>query len=115
MYKCVAASLLLLLFLSSNIWSLELCTTLSNGPDCCRDGFCPHHGHIESAQDPDGKDCVCKISSNDHELLILSVSGPAIIATKPTRPAMQISRLVAFAAFSLASFDQSTLTPPPKA
>jgi len=116
MQKFVAASLLLLLLFSSNIWSLELCrAALSKVADCCRDGFCPHHNHIESAQDTNGNDCVCKISPNDHALLILSLSGPAIISQSLASPMIRIMRFAELVTFSAASYDQPTLTPPPKA
>jgi hypothetical protein len=116
MRRFLASSLLLLLLLSSNVWSLELCRdVLSKVSDCCRDGFCPHHNHIESPQDSDGQECVCKLSPNNHELLVLSVSGPAIISANSSSPLMEMSRLVEFDPFRKASFDQTTLTPPPKA
>jgi hypothetical protein len=105
MRRLLACLLLLLLLLSSNVWSLEL----------CRDGFCPHHNHIESPQDSDGQECICKLSPNNHELLVLSVSGPAIMAAKSSSPLMEISRLDEFASFRKVSFDRLTLTPPPKA
>jgi hypothetical protein len=116
MRKVVAAALLLLSFLSSNVWSLELCRdTLPDVPDCCRNGFCPHHHQIEAAADSDAKDCVCKLSPNNHVLLILSVIGPAILSADDNGPMMPTSRLVDFPTFRVTSFDHSTLTPPPRA
>jgi len=107
MRKLVAATLLLLALLSSNVWSLELCRyALRDVPDCCRNGFCPTHHH--------DTDCVCKLSPNDHSLLILSVSGPAIVSVRPHGPVMRMSRFVPIPTFPTASFDRSTPTPPPE-
>jgi hypothetical protein len=107
MRKVVAAALLLLSLLSTNTWSLELCReSLSDIPDCCRNGFCPTHHH--------DNDCVCKLSPDNHALLILSVIGPAILSAYPNGPMMPASPLVDFQTFRATSFDRPTLTPPPK-
>src|SRR5262245_18098140 len=116
MRKLVAAALLLLSLLSSNVWSLQLChDTLPDVPDCCRNGFCPHHQQVEVTADSAGKDCVCKLSPDNHKCVLLYVIGPAILCTNLTGPLTPTSRFVDFRMFRATSFDQPTLSLPPKA
>jgi hypothetical protein len=117
MRKLIVACLLQLLFLSSNAWLLELCGDSSGVSDCCPGGFCPHHQHLESAQstnDTNDNDCICKLSSRDHQSLWISLSAPAIMPAISGGLTIQVLGLTDSPTPYVASFDHETATPPPK-
>jgi hypothetical protein len=63
--------------LSGNVWIFDVCRSLTSDlPECCRNGFCPHHG--QPPQDSSKNDCECK--SRDPQLLTVSLSAPAAFA-----------------------------------
>jgi hypothetical protein len=60
------------------------CTTVSDSdaisanddlPECCREGFCPHHAHQEAAKARAARsekdDCICRMSSRDSQTTVL--------------------------------------------
>jgi hypothetical protein len=54
--------------LSGNVWIFDVCRSLTSDlPECCRNGFCPHHHHGQPSQDSPKNDCECK--SRDPQLL----------------------------------------------
>ena len=114
MRRLLIACLLQLMFLSSNVWLLELCGDSSGVSDCCPEGFCPHHQHVESAQSSSGDDCICKLSSRDHQSLWISLSAPAIMPAVSGGLTIQVLGLIDSRTSHVASFDHVTATPPPK-
>ena len=98
--------------------SISLATSSEPGvPDCCRNGICPHHGHLESAPVPlQHDDCKCHLSSDDHSSPTLSLSIPAIMPlSEDAGVARQDSGRAGSPHFQWGSSNQIPPTPPPRA
>ena len=113
MRTIIGGCLLVLTFLSGNPWLFDLCRSqLSELPECCRNGFCPHHHHAP-VRDSNTSDCTCQ--SRDPELVTIVMSAPAIVV-----PAISISRVLEVTVLDELfkteplSFDCTPPTPPPK-
>jgi hypothetical protein len=109
MRRLVAASLLLVSFLASNVWLLELCDHALEA-DCCRDGMCPIHHHIQSDDN-----CACHLSPIDHQSMMISVAVPAIMPVGIWIPRTETQDLADGSTSYPASIDRLPATPPPKA
>src|SRR5690242_681632 len=57
-------------------------------PECCREGFCPHHDHQEAAKARAARsekdDCICRMSSGDSQAIVLLTPTVADLALTET-------------------------------
>jgi hypothetical protein len=63
-------------------------TSTEELPECCRDGFCPHHAAEHKAppkpQKNDADDCICGIASSDPINLVTLTPVAAIVSDAAT-------------------------------
>jgi hypothetical protein len=100
----------MLSFLASNLWLLELCDHALASADCCRDGMCPLHHHMQHDDN-----CACHLSPTDYQSMMISAAVPAIMPAGVSAPAHQMQSLAEHFPSYPASIDQLPATPPPKA
>ncbi len=117
MRSFTVACCLVVSLVSTNLWMLQLCASPPETPaaDCCKDGFCPRHAHVESPQKSEEDRCICNLSSRDRESLTIMLSAPAILPHGAVPPAIHAAESFDGAAFPQVSFDEGTPVPPPKA
>jgi hypothetical protein len=89
-------------------------------PDCCKNGFCPHHAaqhHVSKPKPQSDDDCICKMTSRD--AFNLKMMSP-LYATLPVAATtlsdwMPIGSMSQFTSVRLPNSELLPSTPPPKA
>src|SRR4051812_36669004 len=91
-------------------------------PECCREGFCPHHAHQEAAKAraaarSEKDDCICRMSSQDSQAF--AVLAPTVAVLDSTEAGLvelhSTGSTSARDILCLVSPDLPLFTPPPRA
>ena len=94
-------------------------TSTEELPECCRDGFCPHHAAEHKAppkpQKNDADDCICGIASSD-PITLVTLTPVAAIASEAAAVATDLLPAGVACELPIAVSDSADLlvpSPPP--